>query len=174
MPAANDPLPLLFTAPERDLIRRSLCMQFSQYPSAAEGILLRTWRGGPCAGQPKVPPAIRTMVERGLMDLRTDGRWPRAHFTEAGWAALRHLAQDRRLLIPCSSGTYARNSGLRWTRTVLAKSGRSTRTNDPASRREHQRINGDGGRPRPARAHHHRPGGGRAARGGDPARIGRP
>src|SRR3954452_7153555 len=93
----TDPPPPLFTAPERDLIRRSLCMQFSQYPSAAEGILLRTWRGGPYAGKPK---AIRTMVERGLMDLRTDGRWPRAHFTEAGWAALRHLAQDRRLLDP--------------------------------------------------------------------------
>lgn len=96
----TDPPPPLFTAPERDLIRRSLCMQFSQYPSAAEGILLRTWRGGPCAGEPKLPPAMRTMVERGLMELRTDGRWPRAHFTQAGWAALRHLAQDRRLLDP--------------------------------------------------------------------------
>jgi hypothetical protein len=100
MPTTIDPPPLLFTAPERDLIRRSLCIQFSQYPSAAEGILLRTWRGGPSAGEPKVPPAIRTMVERGLMDVRTDGPWPRAHFTEAGWAALRHLAQDRRLLDP--------------------------------------------------------------------------
>ena len=96
----TDPPPPLFTAPERDLIRRSLCMQFSQYPSAAEGILLRTWRGGPCAGEPKLPPAMRTMVERGLMELRMDGRWPRAHFTQAGWAALRHLAQDRRLLDP--------------------------------------------------------------------------
>src|SRR3954470_4983650 len=92
--------PLLFTAPERDLIRRSLCMQFSQCPSAAEGILLRTWRGGPHAGQPKLPPAIRTMVGRGLVELRADGRWRRAHFTEAGWAALRNLAQDRRLLDP--------------------------------------------------------------------------
>src|SRR3954470_19024012 len=92
--------PARVIAPERDLIRRSLCMQFSQYPSAAEGILLRTWRGGPYAGKPKVPPAIRTMVERGLMDLRTDGRWPRAYFTEAGWAVLRQLAQDRRLLDP--------------------------------------------------------------------------
>ena len=96
----TDPPPPLFTAPERDLIRRSLCMQFSQYPSAAEGILLRTWRGGPCAGEPKLPPAMRTMVERGLMELRTDGRWPRAHFTQAGWAALRHLAHHRRLLDP--------------------------------------------------------------------------
>src|SRR3954471_23084155 len=69
----TDPPPPLFTAPERDLIRRSLCMQFSQYPSAAEGILLRTWRGGPCAGEPKLPPAMRTMVERGA-DGTADGR----------------------------------------------------------------------------------------------------
>ena len=35
-----------------------------------------------------------------MMELRTDKPWPRAYFTEAGWAALRHLAQDRRLLDP--------------------------------------------------------------------------
>src|SRR3954462_5203791 len=58
------PPPLLFTAQERDLIRRSFCMQFSQYPSVADGILLRTWRGGPSAGERKMPPAVRTMLER--------------------------------------------------------------------------------------------------------------
>ena len=100
MSTTAEPPALLFTAPERDLIRRSLCMQFSHYPSAAEGILLRTWRGGPSAGEPKVPPTIRTMLERGLMELRTDKAWPCAYFTEAGWAALRHLAQDPRLLDP--------------------------------------------------------------------------
>src|SRR3954454_5636543 len=95
----TEPPSPLFTAPERDLIRRSLCMQFSQYPSAAEGILLRTWRGGPCAGEPKLPPAMRTMVERGLMELRSDGRWPRANFTQAGWAALRGRAGRRGLRV---------------------------------------------------------------------------
>src|SRR4051812_9309738 len=69
---------LVFTAPERDLLRRALCMQFSQYPSAADGILLRTWRGGPAAGQPKLPPAIRTMLDRGLVELQIEGRWRRA------------------------------------------------------------------------------------------------
>src|SRR3954451_8879912 len=100
MSTPTNPPPLLFTAPERDLIRRSFCMQFSQYPSVADGILLRTWRGGPSAGEPTVPPTIRTMLERGLIELRTDKAWPRAYFTEAGWVALRHLAQDRRLLDP--------------------------------------------------------------------------
>jgi hypothetical protein len=111
MPTTEPPLPV-FTAPERELIRRSFCMQFSQYPCAAEGILLRTWRGGPRVGQPKVPPAVRTMLERGLMELRTDERWPRAHFTETGWAALRHLAQDRRLLDPVQFRHLRRELGI--------------------------------------------------------------
>ncbi|MDQ2802020.1 MAG: hypothetical protein M3Y41_04780, partial [Pseudomonadota bacterium] len=87
--------PSPFTAPERDLLRRELHQRFGQDPSVADGIMLRTWRGGPHAGQPKVPPAVRTLLERGLVELRTDGRWPVACFTEAGLAALHHLAQDR-------------------------------------------------------------------------------
>ena len=73
-------------------------MHFSQLPSVADGLFLRTWRGGPQAGQPKVPPAVRSMLERGLAELRTDQRWPRAHFTPTGLAALREMARDHRLL----------------------------------------------------------------------------
>ena len=40
-----------------DLIRRELCQHFGQDPRAADGFLLRTWRSGPQAGQPKLPPA---------------------------------------------------------------------------------------------------------------------
>ena len=97
-PPARPPLP--FTAPERELIRRELGVRFSQLPSVAGGLMLRTWRGGPQAGQPKVPPAVRTMLERGLVRLCTDQPWPRAHFTPAGLAALREMARDRRLLDP--------------------------------------------------------------------------
>ena len=35
-----------FTAPERDLLRRELCRHFGQDPLIADGIFLRTWRGG--------------------------------------------------------------------------------------------------------------------------------
>ena len=97
-PPARPPLP--FTAPERELIRRELGVHFSQLPSVADGLFLRTWRGGPQAGQPKVPPPMRSMLERGLVELRTDQRWPRAHFTPAGLDALREMARDRRLLDP--------------------------------------------------------------------------
>jgi len=91
---------VLFTAPECDLVRRELGLRFGQLPSLAGGLFLRTWRGGPQAGQPKLPATVQGMLERGLVEVRTDGRWPRACFTEAGLAALRALARDRRQLDP--------------------------------------------------------------------------
>jgi len=106
--------PCSFTAPERDLIRRELCLRFTTYPSIADGILLRTWRAGPQAGQPKLPPAIQSMVQRGLVEVRAGGhpRLPRAFFTEAGVDALRELAQDRRALDPARFAHVRRELGL--------------------------------------------------------------
>src|SRR5215210_4920932 len=96
---ANHP-PCPFTAPERDLIRREMGMRFGQYPSLADGLFLRTWRGGPNKGEPKLPPAVRSMLERGLVELRPGPIGPRAFFTETGLAALRRLLQDRRAMDP--------------------------------------------------------------------------
>ena len=89
-----------FTAPERDLLRRELCRHFGQDPSIADGLFLRTWRAGERRGQPKIPPAVQSMLERGLVELRTTIRGPRAGFTEAGLAALRQLVLDRRAMDP--------------------------------------------------------------------------
>ena len=44
-----------FTSRERDYIRGELDMVFSTLPSVAEGFHLKTWRGGPEAGKPKLP-----------------------------------------------------------------------------------------------------------------------
>jgi hypothetical protein len=74
-----------FTAPERDLLRRELCRHFGEDPSIADGIFLRTWRGGERRGQPKIPPAVQTMLDRGLVALRIGQRGPRAFFTADGW-----------------------------------------------------------------------------------------
>ncbi len=57
--------PAAFTPAERDYIRRELDMFFSTLPSVAEGFQLKTWRGGPQAGQPKVPQAALGLLERG-------------------------------------------------------------------------------------------------------------
>jgi hypothetical protein len=101
-----------FTAPERDLIRRELGMHFGQYPRLADGLFLRTWRGGTNKGEPKVPPAVRSMLERGLVELRTERTGPRAFFTAAGLAALRQLLQDRRAMDPTRYAHLRRELGL--------------------------------------------------------------
>ncbi|MGD0109029.1 MAG: hypothetical protein ABSC06_34100 [Rhodopila sp.] len=85
-----------FAAAERDYIRRELDMVFSTLPTVGEGFQLRTWRGGPQAGQPKIPPVAKGLMERGLMQLDTSGRLPRLFFTEAGLAELRAMMTDRR------------------------------------------------------------------------------
>jgi hypothetical protein len=111
MSRRTDPEPFPFTPQERDLIRRELCQHFGQDPRAADGFLLRTWRSGPQAGQPKLPPAVASMLERGLVELRT-GRGPRAVFTPAGLAALRRLLSDRRAMDPARYAHLRRELGL--------------------------------------------------------------
>ena len=59
-----------FTASER--------RHFGEDPLVADGIFLRTWRAGEHKGQPKIPPPVRTMLERGLVEVRTSNRGPRA------------------------------------------------------------------------------------------------
>jgi hypothetical protein len=91
---------LPFSTAERALLRHEFFPRFSQAPSLADGIWLRTWRRGPKAGQPKLPAAVTSMLARGLLELRPAAAGTRAYFTEAGYAALRLLAQDRRSLDP--------------------------------------------------------------------------
>ena len=86
------------TPGERAYIRRELDVFFSTLPTVAEGFYLKTWRTGPQAGQPKVSPTARGLIERGLMRLDTEQRLPRLFFTEAGLAALRAMMMDRRFV----------------------------------------------------------------------------
>jgi hypothetical protein len=86
-----------FTPGERDYIRRELDMFFSTLPTVAEGFQLKTWRGGPHAGKPKLSPVAQGLLERGLMRLDTGERLPRLFFTEAGLTELRAMMADRRL-----------------------------------------------------------------------------
>src|SRR5947208_16478905 len=70
----SDSLAAPFTAPERDLLRRELCRHFGEDPRVADGIFLRTWRSGERRNQPKIPPAVQTMLERGLLEVRSAAR----------------------------------------------------------------------------------------------------
>ena len=91
---------LALTPAERAFIRDELDRVFSTLPTVAEGIWLRTWVGGPRAGQPKVPSGAQGLLARGLLRLDEEGRRPRLYFTEKGFAALRAMMADKRLASP--------------------------------------------------------------------------
>ena len=111
-----------FTAQEREYIRRELDLFFGTLPSVADGFQLRTWRAGPLAGQPKLPPPLQTMVDSGLMAIRTSAPLPRAHFTEKGLDALRRLASDRRYMDPHKFAHVRTELGLSGTDNATASS----------------------------------------------------
>ena len=73
---------------------------FSTLPSVVEGFQLKVWRGGPQAVQPKVPPAAKSLLERGLVRLDATFRIPRLFFTERGLAELPVMMADGRLVNP--------------------------------------------------------------------------
>lgn len=89
-----------FTTSERAYIRQELDQFFSTLPTAAEGFMLKVWRGGPKAGQPKVSPRAQGLLDRGLMRLEPAERPPRLYFTDRGLAALRAMMADARFAPP--------------------------------------------------------------------------
>jgi hypothetical protein len=52
------------------------------------------------------------MLERGLVEVRSTNRGPRAFFTESGMAALRQLLMDRRAMDPERFGHMRAELGL--------------------------------------------------------------
>ena len=106
------PTAAIFTPVEREYIRRELDMFFSTLPTVAEGFQLKTWRAGIQAGQPKLPPAARSLLERGLMRLDVSSRIPRLFFTREGLEALRGMMADRRLANPEKFAHIKRELGL--------------------------------------------------------------
>ena len=110
----SDPtLPSSFTTAERELIRREMGPHFGLLPSLADDLLPRTWRDGPQKGEPKLPPAVRSMLERGLVEVRAGRFGPRVFFPEAGLAVLRQLLlRDRRAMDPARFAHLRRELGL--------------------------------------------------------------
>ena len=91
---------------------------FGHLPALAHGIFLRTWRGGLQKGEPKLPPALRNLLERSLDEIRAGRFGPRAFFTEAGPALLRPLLQVRRAIDPAHFTHLRRELGLEtWEQT---------------------------------------------------------
>jgi len=112
MATSDRPCKAEFTLGERDYIRRELDRFFSTLPTVADGFQLRTWRGGPQKGQPRLPPAAKSLVGRGLMRLDASGNIPRLFFTDAGVAALRQMMADKRLADPAKFAHVRRELGI--------------------------------------------------------------
>lgn len=88
------------SADERSYIRRELDMVFSTLPTVAEGLRLKVWVTGPSKGFPKVPPAAKSLVERGLATVDESQHPPRLLFTNAGIEALRTMMANPKLADP--------------------------------------------------------------------------
>jgi hypothetical protein len=101
-----------FTPIERTYIRSQLDQFFSTLPTVAEGFQLKVWRGGPHAKEPKLPPAAKSLTERGLMRLDTTSRLPRLFFTDAGLTSLRAMMTNRRLADPVKFAHVRRELGI--------------------------------------------------------------
>jgi hypothetical protein len=112
MSPRNRPLPCPFTPAERAWLRQELGVHFGVGPQIADGLLLRTWKSGPEKGKPKLPPAARSMLDRGLIEIRPARIGYAAFLTEAGLAALRQLVLDPRAMDPNRFGHLREQLGL--------------------------------------------------------------
>jgi len=102
-----------FTSIERSYIRSQLDRFFSTLPTIAEGFQLKVWRGGPHAKEPKLPPAVKSLIERGLMRLETTSRLPRLFFTDAGLTSLRAMMTNGRLADPVKFAHVRQELGIK-------------------------------------------------------------
>jgi hypothetical protein len=86
-------------------------LHFGQYPSLADGIFLRTWRARPQKGEPKIPPAVRTMMDRGLAEIRSTERGPRLLY-RVGASGASPATAGRALMDPTRFAHLKRELGL--------------------------------------------------------------
>lgn len=78
-----------FTEAELTFLKRRLDVQFGEAPSISDGILLKIWKSGLEKGRPKIPDAVKSLIDRKLMVVMSvEGRIPVASFTEEGIRAL--------------------------------------------------------------------------------------
>jgi hypothetical protein len=69
----TDPHAETLTPAERAYIRNELDRYFTTLPTVAEGLMLRTWKTGPRAGQPKLGPAAQRAAAPVLHRRRLGG-----------------------------------------------------------------------------------------------------
>jgi len=95
-------VPPALTREEAAYLRTELLPRFGVTPSLGDGILLRSWKSGPLSGSPRIPPAIKSLAERGLVDIRQPlpGQPFRAFWTPTGLQSLADAIRDHRSFNP--------------------------------------------------------------------------
>jgi hypothetical protein len=97
-----------FTGTEITFLRSEFTPRFGTAPRIADGIMLRSWKSGPDRGQPRLPVAIQSLIQRGLVEVTQLARGRtsfnsqlfRAYFTPEGLVALRSALQSRKAFDP--------------------------------------------------------------------------
>ncbi len=91
----------VFTSKDRELLRMEFMDRFGSAVSIHDGFWVKRWSTGPRKGQPKLSPALASLIERDLLRVvDAESGLPRACFTAAGLRALIALAEDRRAFQP--------------------------------------------------------------------------
>ena len=86
-----------YTDAELEFVKGRLSIQFGAAPRLADGVILKTWKSGPDRGKPRLPQAIQSLIERGMMTVVTlPGSFPVAKFTNSGLQALQVALQSAR------------------------------------------------------------------------------
>jgi len=89
MPTGDGFLTAAYTDAELEFLKGRLSIQFGAAPRLADGVILKTWKSGPDKGKPRLPQAIQSLIERGMMTVATPpGSFPVANFTASGLQAL--------------------------------------------------------------------------------------
>ena len=101
-----------FDVRERSWIRRELALHRDRPSDLGDGVLLRSWKNGPGRGTPKIPPAVHSLMNRGLMEIRSVEGSSRAFFTAQGIDALRLLVSDERSIDPAEFREMRRYLGI--------------------------------------------------------------
>ena len=101
-----------FDASERAWLRRELVAQFGLSPLLSDGFPVKVWKSGSDKGTPRMPPPLKSMVNRKILVLRSIGQGYRAFFTDEGLVELRKLFENRRLMDPSEFGDLYLQLGL--------------------------------------------------------------
>lgn len=100
----------MLTPQEAAYIRLELQSRFGMIPRLRNGILLKNWKAGPMKGYPRLPSAIVSLIERGLVEVRKpdSSQLSRAYFTSLGIASITVAVQNSRVFPPDRYGHLMR------------------------------------------------------------------